>query len=151
MLIGMEIVPAHGVTSRSGGGTSHTLSNMCSLVKPFRPRFRLSTPFDGAVSEPSDRGGFPSQTRMSTFPPAGPAERGGKVRDRRALAGLDELLERHQLLAVRLRDERAQLLAHERRQHLRPELAVDASDPPPAPLDSHEDESSAGGEGPAEV
>jgi hypothetical protein len=53
MLIGMEIVPAHGATSRSGGGTSHTLSNMCSLVKSFGLAFAfpllLTAPYPSRV------------------------------------------------------------------------------------------------------
>src|SRR5439155_14754247 len=62
------------------------------------------------------------------------AERVRLADDRRDLARLDELLEQDQLLPVLLRDERAQFLAHERRQHARPELAIDASEPPSAPF-----------------
>src|SRR6266542_4491333 len=35
MRIGMEVVPTHAATNRSGGGTKKSVSNICSLVKPF--------------------------------------------------------------------------------------------------------------------
>src|SRR6266511_839772 len=71
--------------------------------------------------------------------------------DRRYLSGLDEFLEHDQVLAVLLRDERAQPLAHERGQHERPELAIDASEPSSAPFASDDDEGPPGGEGSPEV
>src|SRR6266536_706957 len=44
MRIGMEVVPTHAATNRSGGGTEESVSNMCSLVKSFGLSVR-----DGAV------------------------------------------------------------------------------------------------------
>src|SRR6266508_1958213 len=76
------------------------------------------------------------------------AQRVGPVDDRCDLAGLDELLQDHQVLAPFLQYELAQPLAHERRQHGRPEdLAIEASEPPSAPFASHDDERPPGGEG----
>src|SRR5215203_7083399 len=63
------------------------------------------------------------------------------------LTGLDELLEDEHVLVVLLIDERAQLLAHERRQYHRPQLAIGASEPPSSPFASNDDEDPLGGEG----
>src|SRR5215217_5417359 len=48
---------------------------------------------------------------------------------------------------VLLVDERAQLLAHERREHHRPELAIGASEPPSSPFTANDNEGPPGGEG----
>ena len=73
------------------------------------------------------------------------AQRVRPVDDRCDLAGFDEVLESDQVLVVLRRDERAQLLAHERGQHERPDLAIGASEPPSSPFASGDDESSLGG------
>ena len=68
------------------------------------------------------------------------AQRVGPVDDRRDLPGFDELLEDHQVPVVLPRDERAQLLPDEPRQHQRPELAIGAPEPAPIGLASGDDE-----------
>ena len=50
-----------------------------------------------------------------------------------------------------LRDPGAQLLAHERRKEVRPELAIDASEPPSSPFSSDDHERALRGEGAPEV
>src|SRR5215210_3279492 len=79
------------------------------------------------------------------------AQRVGSVDDRCDLPGFDELLEDDQILVVLLVDERAQLLAHERGEHHRPELAIGASEPPSSPFASNDDEGPPGGEGAPEA
>src|SRR5213080_4599004 len=49
---------------------------------------------------------------------------------------LQELPQYLQILFVRDCDQRAQLLTHEQREHLRPELAIDASEPLTTPFSS---------------
>src|SRR5918995_2094978 len=73
-------------------------------------------------------------------------ERVRPVDDRCELAGFDEVLEDDQVLVVLRRDERPQLLAHERGQHERAELAICASEPPSSPFASSDDEGPFGGE-----
>ena len=63
------------------------------------------------------------------------------------LPGFDELLQDHQILVVLLVDERAQLLAHERGQQERADLAIGASEPPSSPFASDDDEGPPGGKG----
>jgi hypothetical protein len=67
-------------------------------------------------------------------------ERVRPVDDRRDLPGLDEVLEDEHVLVVLLIDECAQLLAHERGQRERPELAIGASEPPSSPFAADDDE-----------
>ena len=74
-------------------------------------------------------------------------ERVRPVDDWGELAGFDEILEDDHVLVVLLADECAQLLAHERGQHHRPELTINASEPPSSPFAFNDDESSLGGEG----
>src|SRR5215211_3670009 len=73
------------------------------------------------------------------------------IDDRCDLPRFDELLEDDQILVVLLVDERAKLLAHERGQHERPELAICASEPPSSPFASNDDEGPPGGEGAPQV
>ena len=68
------------------------------------------------------------------------AQRVRPVDDRCDLAGFDEVLESDQVLVVLCGDERAKLLAHERGQHERAELAIGASEPPSARFASDDDE-----------
>src|SRR5215213_4861468 len=63
------------------------------------------------------------------------------------LPRLDEILEHHEVVGVLLRDEHPQPLAHERRQYLRSELALDAAEPPTSPLRPDDDEGAVAGEG----
>src|SRR5581483_9903761 len=56
------------------------------------------------------------------------------------LSGLDEVTEGHEVLRVLRRDERAELLAHQRRQQHRPQLAVDAAEPASAGFASDDEE-----------
>src|SRR5215217_872050 len=69
------------------------------------------------------------------------------VDDRCDLPRFDELLEDEHVLVVLLVNECAQLLAHERRQHHRPDLAIGASEPPSSPFASGDDEGTPGSEG----
>src|SRR3712207_1875400 len=64
------------------------------------------------------------------------AQRVGAVDDRCDLPGFDELLEDEHVLVILLIDERPQLLANERGQHERAELAIGASEPPSSPFTS---------------
>src|SRR5919202_4958151 len=78
-------------------------------------------------------------------------ERVSPVDDWCNLPGFDELLKNDQVLVVLLIDECAQLLAHQRGQHHRPELAIGASEPTSSPFTSNDDESSLGSEGAPEA
>jgi hypothetical protein len=78
-------------------------------------------------------------------------ERVGPVDDRCDLPGFDELLEDDHVLVVLRGDERPQLLAHERRQHERAELAIGAPEPPSTGLASDDDEGPPGSEGAPEA
>src|SRR5215212_1504162 len=69
------------------------------------------------------------------------------VDDRCDLPRFDELFEDEHVLVVLLGDERPQLLAHERGQHERADLAIGASEPPSSPFASNDDEGPQGGEG----
>src|SRR5712691_2115903 len=79
------------------------------------------------------------------------AQRERPVDDGRDRAGLEELAQCLQILLALGRDEGAQLLAYERREQVRPELAIDASQPPPAPFSSDDHERPLWGEGAPEV
>ena len=79
------------------------------------------------------------------------AQRERPVDHRRELAGLDELLEDDHVLVVLRGHERAQLLAHERGHHERPEQTSDDSEPPSSLFASDEDEGPLGGEGASEA
>jgi hypothetical protein len=81
----------------------------------------------------------------------GLAERVGPVDGGCDLSGLDEIPEDPQVLGVLRRDERTQLLAHQRGEQEGAELAVATAEPPPAVLAADDDEPAARGEGPAEV
>jgi hypothetical protein len=67
-------------------------------------------------------------------------ERVGPVDDRCDLPGFDELGEDDQVLVVLRGHERAQLLAHEREQQVRPEQAADYPQPSSAAFASDDDE-----------
>src|SRR2546425_3344514 len=79
------------------------------------------------------------------------AQRERSVDDGRDRAGLEELVQRLQVLLALGRDPRAQLLTHERREQVRPELAIDASEPASGPFSSDDHERPLGGEGAPEV
>jgi hypothetical protein len=72
----------------------------------------------------------------------GLAERVGPVDGGCHLAGLDELADGDQVFGVLRRDEGAELLVDERRQQLRPELTVNATEPASVGLASDDDEPS---------
>src|SRR3712207_1974295 len=69
-------------------------------------------------------------------------ERVSPVDDRCELAGLYELGEDGQILVVLAREERAQILPHERGHQARPEQAGDYPQPPSAAFASYDDERS---------
>src|SRR5437762_1317020 len=79
------------------------------------------------------------------------AQRERPVDDGHDLAGLEELAQRLQILLALGRDPGAQLLTHEQREHLRAELAIDASEPASAPFSSDDHERPLGGEGAPKV
>src|SRR5215212_5862364 len=79
------------------------------------------------------------------------AQRVRPVDDRCDLTEFDELLEDEHVLVVLLVNECAQLLAHERGQHHRPDLAICATEPPSSPFAAYDDESSLEGEGPPQA
>src|SRR5437763_6918366 len=79
------------------------------------------------------------------------AEWVGPVDDRRDLPGLDQFGQDGQVFVVLVADERAQLLADEPRQEHRPDLAIAATEPPPAGLSSDDDEPALRGERPSQA
>src|SRR5436190_12831549 len=79
------------------------------------------------------------------------AQRKRLIDDGSELAGFEELAQLLQVLLSLRRDPRAQLLAHEPREHKRPELAVSASEPPSAPFSADDHERPLSGEGASEM
>src|SRR5215208_1000188 len=120
--------------------TFHTVSLRDSLNRPFGFASHGDDDFSSSVSF------FQIPDGLGDL-----AQRVSPVDDRCNLAGFDELLEDEQILVVPLVNECAQLLAHERGQHERADLAIGASEPPSSPFASNDDESSPGAEGAPEA
>src|SRR5439155_5378681 len=79
------------------------------------------------------------------------AQRECSVDNRLDRACLQELAQYLQVIFARDCDQRTQLLTHEQREQLRPELAIDASEPLSAPFSSHDHERPLRGESAPQV
>src|SRR5215208_5301744 len=120
--------------------TFHTVSLRDSLNRPFGFASHGDDDFSSSVSF------FQIPDGLGDL-----AQRVSPVDDWCDLTGFDELLEDEHVLVVLLVNECAQLLAHERGQHERADLAIGTSEPPSSPFASNDDEGPPRSEGPPEA